>query len=142
MESRSKLKLGLAGLLMAVAVGLSLHHFFSGESVPDIEETKTVWYCTDCDKSFELSGRQSSTMVSKQPAENRESDAGQPTPHRAGGRFVELARCPGCNEQSGVRARRCHDCETCFRARTEAGAITVCPKCRWNPVTDKKADEE
>ena len=138
MKPRSKLKLVLAILLMAAAVGLSLRHFFSDKSVPDLEDTKTVWHCAECDQGFALDRGQFSAMVTKRPDENRESDDNRPTPRRAGGRFVEIAQCPVCNKQSGVKARRCHDCDAIFQLLTETGAIATCPKCSWDPVAKGK----
>ena len=145
MESKERIKLGVAVCLLGAAVILYFVLASGDQSLADADDPKTAWHCTACDTPFELSGRQMETMVTRKLADEAQAqDDAQsgPVPRGQGSqRMIKVARCPACNAWSGVAARRCGECGTIFKAHTEDHQTAICPKCDWNPVTGRKGRE-
>jgi len=136
MTSKDKLRLLLAGALLAIAA--VLFAFLSSErDIPDAAEAKTLWYCTVCRSSFELTGPQTAAAVRRKVV--RPPSDGTPSPRQAGVTDLEVVTCPFCKELAGVPARRCPECREVFPARTKTGELAVCPNpnCRWNPAAGR-----
>ena len=142
MTSKDKAKLGFAGGLLLLAVVLFMVLTPRRGQATELDEAKTLWYCTACKSGFPLTGAQTAEMVrTRQVLPPASTDA--PHARRPGRTVIEIAKCPFCGEWAGVPARRCpnFDCGETFPARTKSGEIAVCPGCKWDPTTGKKAEE-
>jgi hypothetical protein len=108
--------------------------------IPDTEETKTAWYCTETNQGFELTAKQMADMVQQRRVEDAgDSDSG-PQMRRPGSTTIEVAKSPFTNDWTGVAARKCGDCGTIFPAKAKDGEVNICPKCKWDPMTGRKAE--
>lgn len=141
-ENSSK-KLILAAVLGAVAITLffvlNRDDSMEGEAAGE----KSLWYCTACQKSFELNARQAQTDVRPELRESagEGADNSEPQARGRGDRVMfNIAKCPSCNEWKGEAARKCQDCGEIFVARTSKGQTSICPKCKWDPSTGQKAE--
>lgn len=140
MTSKDKLKLGLACVLL-IAAGLLLAVLSSTNDIPDDPDAKTIWYCTACRSSFELTGLQTASAVRQKSARSSSAD-GESLPRRPGITTIDVVGCPFCKQLAGVPARRCPNCGEVFPARTDAGKVAICPnpECQWDPTTGRKAE--
>ncbi len=141
MTNNDMLKLGLAGLLLVAAAAI-FALLSSRRPIPDIDEAKSLWYCAACRSGFELTGAQGSAAVRQRtvPDSAPSGDNGA-QPRRPGRAVFEVVTCPFCGEPTGVAARRCPGCGEVFAARTSEGEAAICPNCRWDPATGRKASE-
>lgn len=141
MTSKDKLKLGIAGLLLLVAVLIFLK-LSSRNPIPDAEEARTLWYCTACRSAFELTGDQAAVAIRQRavgPTAPPSED--EPQARRPGRTLVEVVTCPFCKELAGMPARRCPECGEVFAARAKDGEAAICPNCRWDPKQGRRLDE-
>ncbi len=107
--------LGATGILFLVA-GVVYTVMSGAESIPDTDDTKTAWYCTECDKGYELAASQLKGMVTNQPESQAddgedEEGCGRARAHGHGpGKMIRIAKCPDCSGWTGVAAAKCESC--------------------------------
>lgn len=145
MESSQTRKLIVAGVLLALAVALYVTLSLAEDDVPDAATAGTTWYCTACEKLFDLSAADAATAVETRVLAGQSEDEpeGIPTARGRGKQtFVKVAKCPTCSEWTGVETAACRGCQTVFGLRTAAGKTVACPKCRLDPVTGETAEGE
>lgn len=124
------IKLGIVGVLLAVAGVLAARHFSGGsdEDLPQTADTATPWYCITCQKGIELAAAQYAEQMryGVHPAD-AETPGDMP-------RTVAMAPCPICGKWA-VQGRKCpHDGEI-FDGHSTGPSKGVCPKCGWDPNT-------
>jgi hypothetical protein len=139
MTSKDKAKLGLATGLLLLAVVLFMVLTPRKGQATELDEAKTQWYCSACKSGFSLTGAQTAAMARlHRPPSKSPSDAIQP--RRPGRDIIEITKCPFCGEWAGIPARSCPDCGETFPSRAKNGAIAICPACKWDPTTGRKAE--
>jgi DNA-directed RNA polymerase subunit RPC12/RpoP len=141
MTSKDRIRLGAAAALLVVAFALFALLWPKLGHIPDLEETKTLWYCTACKSGFELTGQQRADLVAQRRVEDGKAmEADRVRARRPEQTVMDVAKCPFCGSWSGVRARRCPQCGEVFAAKTSKGAQAVCPHCGWNPAAAGQPD--
>ncbi|HVP09713.1 MAG TPA: hypothetical protein VMV94_00840, partial [Phycisphaerae bacterium] len=139
MTAKDRTKLGIAAGLLLTAIALFVLLAPQKDQAIEADEAKTLWFCTACKSGFALTGAQTAEL-----ARTRRTTT-QSVPdtlqfRRPGRDVVEITKCPFCGEWAGVSARRCPDCGEVFPARAKSGDIAVCPGCKWDPTTARKAE--
>ncbi|MCB9854971.1 MAG: hypothetical protein H6818_04730 [Phycisphaerales bacterium] len=132
----SKFKIGVAVGLLIVAAGIVIYTN-TGSEIPSDVDRSTYWYCPKCDAGFELKDpppEGSLVEVAIEP-----EDSGKPSPVRQVRKTVTMAKCPTCGEAVAVAGVKCAECGAAFRKFNDKGDVLICPKCKWDPVTGKKA---
>lgn len=109
MDKKKKLKLGIIAGALVSAVTITFLYSAEG-SLPDTDESKTLWKCTACQKTFELTAREAARAQ-----------------HKAGG--VPIA-CRYCDEVKAYQVMACPKCGTLFFGSEVPGHDGHCPKCR------------
>mgnify|MGYP001202157704 CR=1 FL=1 len=144
-NDRSRTKLLLAVLLLAVAGGVFIYMNQEDDGMGEAAGETSDWYCTACQKPFQLT---TAELSEKMRPEMRDAsgDGGGTEEPQARGRgdrmLVNVAKCPVCNEWKGEAARKCPECGELFRSRNSKGETAICPKCQWDPSTGHKARGE
>lgn len=140
MNSKDIVKLALA-IVLLVAAGL--YFAYGGREAEDTgDDTKTEWFCTSCNKPFELTAAQvaESMRLQERPTDSPVGPGEAQARGRGAVRTFNIAKCPFCNQWSGEAARKCPECGEIFLARTKEGTAALCPKCGWDQHTGKKGD--
>ncbi len=144
MESSQVWKVIVAGGLLALAVVLYVNLSSPDDDIPESPESATTWYCTACEKMFDVSAADADEVVRTAVATgSADGESGAPPAARGRGRqaFVRQAKCPTCEAWTGVETAQCHECQTVFATQSADGKPAVCPQCRWDPATGEIADD-
>lgn len=124
-----------AGLLGAAA--LIFFYNFRGESVPENDETRTYWYCTQSNKGFSLNPAEAQEKVRMRRKQG--GDDANPLAFRGRDVSEQVALSPFSNQFTGVEAYKCPKCGEIFPMHNEQGENMKCPKCKWDPDATEAA---
>lgn len=136
MDKSTKIKTGFAVGLFGLAVFIYFWMSSGVVEVPDTDDTRTFWHCTESQKTFSLSGPESATdvrMVRRQIA----GDAEAPSARRSDKVTVVQALSPFSGKYTGVPAVKCPKCGDIFPERDDEGQPRNCPKCGTDPTADE-----
>lgn len=140
MDKNAKIKIGVSAGLLALAVALYFWMSSGAIDVPDTDDTRTYWYCTESQKSFSLSGPQSATDV-RMVRRSLAGDAEAPSARRSEKVTIVQALSPYSGKYTGVPAVKCPKCGEIFEERDDAGEPRNCPKCGTDPTADEPPPE-
>ncbi len=104
------LKIGIIVVALGAAVAITFLFGDDGQTLPDTEDSKTVWQCTKCDNRVEWTAYEVQMEYAK--------TAGVP--------FI----CPKCKETSVYQLMACMKCQTLFFGSEVPGETGQCPECR------------
>ncbi len=113
------LKIGVAVVLLAAALAITLFVGDGAEPLADTAESSVKWRCTGCEHTFDLSALKS--------AEAQRRAQGTAPIH-----------CAKCDEKTAYQVIGCSDCGTLFFGSEVPGSTGQCPKCNpeaspWEP---------
>jgi hypothetical protein len=129
-------KLATVGVILAIAAVIWVSR--RGEAGSDGED-KTFWYCTKTKKVFEIAGKDYANNVRQaRRAASGESGDGSGRMQRTPEANITIAKIPYTGEWTGVPTMKCGGCGEIFPAVSEGRKEIMCPKCSWNPQTNKK----
>ncbi|QDV92477.1 hypothetical protein RAS2_35960 [Phycisphaerae bacterium RAS2] len=140
MEKSTKIKAGFAAGMLGLALFLYFWMSSGAVEVPDTDDTRTHWFCTEAKKPFSLSGPESATdvrMVRRQIA----GDAEAPSARRSEKVTVIQALSPFSGKYTGVPAVKCPKCGEIFEERDDQGQPRNCPKCGTDPTADEPSPD-
>lgn len=134
-------KVILAAALLVTAGVIYFVMNGSDDGAAALAGDKSLWFCTSCQKSFELTPAQAQTDVHAELRSTGDASTDEPQARGRGDRVMfNVAKCPSCGQWKGEAARKCPDCGEVFIARTSKGETAICPKCKWDPSTGRKAE--
>ena len=104
------LKIGFVVIAFALAVAITLMRSDGDETLPDTDDSKTLWKCTACEHQFE--------MTAREVAHAKEKAKG------------DAVHCPKCQQVKAYQLMACYTCQTLFFGTEVPGSTGECPKCR------------
>ncbi len=113
------LKIGIAVVLLAAALAITMLTGDGSEPLPDTPESNVKWRCSDCEHTYDLSSLKSAEAQTR---------AGATAP----------IHCAKCDVKAAYQVIGCPECGTLYFGSEAPGSTGQCPKCNpdaspWEP---------